>query len=860
MVHKRNLLILNYLILLSLSAYSKSQPRHILYLSSYDSRMSWSGDILRGLEDLLDPEHNNILLHVEYMDTKEFNSEPYLRAFGELLELKYRDTPVSLLLCSDNNAFEFLRANHKRLYPSIPVVFCGINDFKKDMIAEHPEFTGVTEVIPAADTIEFALKMHPDTREVYIINDYLTTGLGWQSEMKNQLSYLENRVKLSYSENLSMEELRRKIASFQKETIILLGAFYSDRDGQSFTYESSGELLSRASEVPFYCLLDFNIRAGSLGGKVLSGYSQGEAMAGIAKRLLDGESPRNIPVIVEGVNSFVFNYPQLERFGISESQLPENSILINRPYSVYEEYKREIGLFLSLFLILIIAVIALVINILRKNQVETTLRELVEASWEGIVIHDRGTVIQCNNMFLSMFGYSSDEIMGKNILSWIFTPESLPEVRKRIETEDIASYGSTGIRKDGTVFPLEIRLRIVQYRGETVRVSVIRDLTEQKKMEERLSQSQKMQAIGTLAGGIAHDFNNILSAVIGYADLGLLSVNADSQLYSYFNQILMAGTRARDLTRQILTFSRQSGKEKISTNLGSLIKETMALMKATLPSTIQINLDLNPDIFVMADSVQLQQVIMNLCTNAGLAMRENGGILKMVLKKVQLDEESFPSGQKLPAGSYARLIVSDTGCGMPEVVRSRIFEPFYTTRKHGEGTGMGLSVVHGIIMDLSGGISVYSSEGEGSVFTIFLPVCYRSPQQEEKPGHIEGGSERILFVDDELYQVNLATDLLGALGYRVVTTVSSRDALEIFRAAPEDFDLLISDLTMPEMTGDDLVRQVHHIRPEMPVLMCSGYSERISREKLEKIGISHVMMKPLRLQELAVSVRDVLGS
>jgi len=844
---------------LPLYAQFDQESVHILFLNSYDSRMSWYREILRGVEETLTPDQNRILLHLEHMDSKEFQSDEYRNGFLDFIEMKYRNTRFSLILCSDNNAFDFLREHHKTLFPGIPIVFCGVNDFEDEMILGHEEITGVAEVFSARETVDVALRLHPETEEIYIINDYLKTGRAWQRGIEEELKDLDPRIRLRYSENLSMEELRGEISSLSDKTIILQGVYYSDRNGRFFTYEKTGEAIASASKVPLYCLTDFNITSGVMGGYVVSGYAHGQKMAEIGIRILGGESPRDIPPVKESFNTLLINYPELERFSIPLKSLPDDCSVINRPFSVYREYFWEIWISLSVFFILLMVVIALIFNVLKKNRAEHALRELTEASWEGIVIHDRGIALQFNNMFLSLFGYTKEEILGQYFINLIFRDEALEKVREQIETNSLDPYEVVGVRKDGTNFPVEVRVRKLDSRGQNRRMAAIRDLTEQKKLEESIAQSQKLQALGTLAGGISHDFNNILSAVLGYANLGQLDVDKESPVYQYFENILSAGKRARDLIGQILSFSRQSKKEKQPVRLHDVIEETLTLIKGSLSSSIKIAKDLDTEICVPGDPTQMQQIIMNLCTNASLAMKEEGGTLEIVLMECHIDQPRL-SGVNLPEGMYAKLIISDTGCGMPEEVQRRIFEPFFTTRKTGEGTGMGLSVVHGIVTEMGGSIQVYSTQNQGTTFNIFLPECTEEyiPQAERQNDTLIGGKERILFVDDELLQLGLAEDILGYLGYSVTVINSSIEALELFKSSPDSFDLLITDVTMPEMTGDVLVEQIHRIKPSLPVLICTGYSERLSRERMDALGVKNFLMKPLLLREMAAKVRTAL--
>ena len=720
--------------------------------------------------------------------------------------------------------------------------------------------TGVAEIFSALETVETALSFHPDTEEIYIINDYLKTGRAWQRAIAGQLDSLQGRVRLRYSENLTMEELRDTVSSLSEKSIVLLGVYYSDREGRFSTYEETGKIISRVCPVPLYCLVKFNLYEGVIGGKLISGQVQGRKMAEIGLRILSGEDPSGIPVVKEGANRYMFNYSGLMRFGISERELPEGSLIVNRPFSLYREYFVQFWLFTGLFSVLIIAVIGLVVNTLAIRNAEQSLKQLAEATWEGIAIHDHGLLINMNGVFLSMFGLSMEDVKDPNLIRYIFPPDSFKIVREKIENEATDTYEVMGKKKDGTLFPLEIRAKMMDYKRKRVRVTALRDLTQQKKIEETLTQSQKMQAIGTLAGGIAHDFNNILSGVLGFADLGLMISEPGSRHREYYNQIQSAGKRARELTRQILSFSRQTSKELQPVVFSNIINETLELLRASLPSTITLRKNLDESVCLLADPVQLQQIIMNLCTNAGLAMKESGGELEIILRKDTLRNPEL-SGLSIQAGEYARLTVSDTGCGMPEDVKKRIFEPFFTTREQGRGTGMGLSVVHGIISSMSGNISVYSDEGQGSSFTILLPLCPRDTAAAENDSEdipITGGNERILFVDDEKQQTELAEKMLGSLGYKVTAVNSGREALALFEKSPESYDLLISDVTMPEMTGDILVEKIREIRSDLPVIVCSGYSERHTGDKLSALGLSRFVMKPLMMKETAEMIRSVL--
>jgi PAS domain S-box-containing protein len=402
--------------------------------------------------------------------------------------------------------------------------------------------------------------------------------------------------------------------------------------------------------------------------------------------------------------------------------------------------------------------------------------------------------------------------------------------------------------------------------GRLVRLQIATDITRIKDLEKeslriqaQLQQAQKMEAIGTLAGGIAHDFNNILSAVIGYTEIVLGDVAESTSQHRNLQEVLKAGNRARDLVNQILMFSRQTDKELKPVQINQIVIETLKLLRASLPTTIKIEPKLRSSSAVLADPTQIHQVMMNLCTNAAHAMREMGGLLKIELSDTDLDRNIIEQHPYLSDGTYIKLRVSDSGHGMEKRIADRIFDPFFTTKGRGEGTGMGLAVVLGIVKSHGGTITVESTVNEGSRFDVFLPVIELQADSEIRPKVImPTGTEQILFVDDEKALVELGLQILERLGYHVTTRTSSVEALELFRAQPDKFDLVITDMTMPNMTGDEFAAKMMEIRADIPVILCTGYSERISQAKAHEIGIKEFVLKPIIMSDMALTVRKVL--
>lgn len=389
-------------------------------------------------------------------------------------------------------------------------------------------------------------------------------------------------------------------------------------------------------------------------------------------------------------------------------------------------------------------------------------------------------------------------------------------------------------------------------------------IMERRRLEVQLQHAQRMEAIGTLAGGIAHDFNNILAAIIGYAELAQFGVAEGSQASLSLNQVLKAANRAKDLIRQILAFSRHDEQERISVAIQLIIAEALTLLRASIPATIEIRTNIDKQTgSVLADPTQIHQLIINLCTNASYAMKDTGGILEVTLNNVTVDEAAAEKIPDLIPGQYVRLSVRDTGHGVPEEFIDKIFDPYFTTKEKGVGTGLGLAVVHGIAKSHKGGISVLSAVGQGTTFEIYLPRIVHTETVEEclqSCGPIPGGNERILFVDDEPDLAAIGKERLEILGYDVVSKTNPADAFKAFKAAPDDFVLVITDQTMPQMTGDVLATELLRIKPGVPIILCTGYSDLISEQKAKAKGIKEFAMKPLAIRDLARTIRRLLDT
>lgn len=475
----------------------------------------------------------------------------------------------------------------------------------------------------------------------------------------------------------------------------------------------------------------------------------------------------------------------------------------------------------------------------------------------------------------SILGYTYDQMAG-GLPRWqsLIHPDDKDHfqevINKIIATKEPAYLSYRVRKKNGDYIHVEDSGRFFSdSKGNIVRmVGFVKDISQRKRMEadkrkleEQLRQSQKMQAIGTLAGGIAHDFNNILAIIIGYAEISLRKYGDGGKLTGNLNHILASANRAKNMVDQILMFSRKSEKILKPLNLGAVVKEAVKFLRSTIPTSIEIGLRIEvEENEVLADQTELHQVVMNLITNAAHAIKDKNGLIDIQLKDISLCSHSAEI-KDLPPGQYFQLSVADDGAGMPEHIRNRVFEPYFTTKNPGKGTGMGLAVVHGIVKSHGGEISVYSEEGKGSIFSVFLPVIPESKHKAGKSGAdmpLLEGTERILFVDDEKDLVESAKEILESLGYKVTTETDSSAALEEFKNNNNTYDLLITDMTMPHLTGLQLIEAIREITPGFPVILCTGFSDVINAENYARHGINRFVMKPLNTRELSVTVRQVL--
>lgn len=846
--------------------------RQILILHSYHKGLTWTDSEDAGMRSVLRTREADIEVHTEYLDSKTISTESHSKKFYELLKLKYAHLAFTVVIASDDDAYNFYLRYHEQLFPGAPVVFCGVNYFKEEQRKEHGNLiTGVVEAFNIPDTLRTALRLHPSAKRVVVINDRTTTGIANKKIIIEQVvPAFRNQASFDFFEDLTMAELLTKVKAVPRDTIILLMTFNKDRAGRVFNYDQSIALIAKAAQAPIYGVWDFYLDKGIVGGMLTSGFDQGKMAAERALRILDGESVANIPVVKESPNRYKFDYAQLKRFGISTAELPPDSMLVNEPVSFYALHKGlvwgTLGGFVGLFTIIVL----LLINIRVRRQGEEALRQS-EKKYRTLVNNvnigvyrntpgPHGRFLQANPALARIFGYESPDELLSIAVSELY---QYPEDRKKY-IEDMQQHGLVKDKvlamkkKDGT--PIWCSVTATAQFDESGNIkymdSVLEDITEQKRLEEQLRQSQKMEAIGNLAGGVAHDFNNILTAITGYGSLLRLRIGEGSPFKSYAEEILAASERATHLTQSLLAFSRKQVIAPKPENLNEIVTRMEKLLVRVIGEDIEFSIELSDrDLIVLADSSQIEQVLMNLATNARDAM-QNGGLLTIKTERVDI---TGPHGYMKP-GEYAVLSVSDTGKGMDEQTKLRIFEPFFTTKEKGKGTGLGLSIVYGIVKQHGGDINVYSEPGKGTTFRIYFKLVDLKVESvvAAPPATPQGGTETILLAEDDAEVRRLMKNILEEYGYTVIAAVDGEDAVIKFMEHKDRINLLLFDVVMPKKNGKEAYEEIRRMKQDVLVLFASGYTADIIHKKgLLEQGLNFVS-KPVTPNLLLAKIREIL--
>jgi len=856
------------------NATSAELRANILYLNSYHHGYSWSDGILEGLRDVLEP-HMGIDFQVEYMDFKKYDLAHVRPLLVDLYARKFRDKRFNLIMVSDNNAFDFILDYGEVLFPGIPVVFCGVNDFDPERIRGRA-ITGVVENYDVGETMELALRLHPNKKRLVVIGDLSRTGLAILNQVRDGVTRFGPRLRFEAWTKYDLDEIRSRVRETPSDTMYFFIPFYQGIGGRFSSAREVLELVHANTDAPIYSSWEFLLGHGLVGGKLISGRKHGQRAAEMALSVLGGTPVADIPVQTRAETRFEFDFAELGRQRISEKDLPSGSIIINQPKAFYELGKEIFWTIMVSFALLLVVLVFLALNIMRRRAAERTMHDqlsfqeiLMDTIPQLVCWKDRQQrYLGANRYFSEFFGIGdiavihgrTDETLfpfqefaawvGARDMEVISTERPMHRVRKRV------------LNAQGESRVLEIRkVPLRDKRGTVVgTLSTAEDMTREANLERQLLQSQKMEAIGTLAGGIAHDFNNILTSIINSIELALMDIAPETPAGKDLERALKAAQRGSGLVKQILTFSRPSQEGFQPTRIQDVLHDALGLLKASLPRNIEIVSNVREDLPpVMADPTQVNQILMNLTTNAFQALRDTGGRMDITLDVAELDSSAAELRNVVP-GCYLRLIVADTGPGIPAEIVDKIFDPFFTTKGKAEGTGLGLAVVLGIIKGHKGSIEAESAPHKRTAFTVYIPIT--DTDEAMRPLLIAGthvGTGHVLFVEDDEDQYETIPRVLESLGYTVTAAHDAREALEAVDGDPEGFDLVITDFDMPGLSGVELARELERRIPGLPVLMVSGREQAVTLAA-GLPNVARIVLKPYDRNTLSEAIREVLDA
>jgi PAS domain S-box-containing protein len=981
--------------------------KKVLILHSYHQGYLWTDMIQEGVSRTLIASFPTADLYVEYMNTKR---QPVDAMSGHLLEMYahlYKHVTFDVIVASDNNALDFLLQHREKLFPGVPVVFCGINNITSYHFTPGSGYTGVSEDLDIVGTINVALSLHPETKNIAVITDTTETGLINRGLAKKAAATFPT-ITFTDLHALTASALQERLKLLESDSIVLALSFFRDPNERTFSARESMEFILAATERPVYTVWDFYMTPGAVGGKLLSGRTQGENAARLAGKILLGEKAGSLSVI-ESPTSYLFDYTALRKFGISEERLPKGAQVTGKPDTIYSRYKRFLRIGAVLFTVQIGIIALLWWNIARRRR-EESARQKVEGELREtnelfsllmryspvyvFIVEVTPTeirTVQASDNFQEIIGISGTDMIGKT-MEEIFPPEFAAKIiaddralvasgevlgieeelngrwfstikfplvqgdktvlagftiditESRQQEESLkaseAKFRSLVENSNDVIFVLDgdgnfvfispawekhfgmpvseavgqnfmpfihpddvtpsaeylaevmtsgkattspiYRVRTVdgswrsfiangcRYRdasGAPLFLGIGRDVSEQLRVEEerinlekQLLHTQKLESLGVLAGGIAHDFNNILMAIIGNADLAMMRLDKESPVTENLHQIEQAAARAADLAKQMLAYSGK-GKFVIEhIDLNGLIEEMINMLEVSISKKAVLRFTLHKPLpLVEADATQMHQIIMNLVINASEAIGDRSGFIDVTTGCMECSRDCLQNvwlDENLAEGRYIYLEISDNGCGMDTDTLTRLFDPFFTTKFTGRGLGM--AAVLGIVRGHKGTIKVYSVPGKGTSFKILLPASDKpaEPISSEVPVTLWHGSGNVLLVDDEESVRSIGAEMLGELGYTVITANDGQEALDIFRQTP-DIAFVILDLTMPHLDGEQCFRELRRLKPDVKVIMSSGFNEQEVTQKFAGKGLAGFIQKPYRFAVLSEAITSI---
>lgn len=844
-----------------------SAPRDpVLILHSYH-RGEWTDRIGDGIQSVLGSRPRTDV-HIEYMDTKKLRTPEYLDQLARIYRMKYAAVPFKVIIVSDDDALNFATRHQRDVFAGAPIVFCGVNAFDEAMLRTNPDVTGVLEEGDFEQTLTVAFQMRPAAQRLLVIHDATSTSDVNLANLHQVLAARFSGIQMVDLGRLTLDELHQRMASADPRDAAFFVAFWTDAAGEVISPDQLAPVF-RSSAVPIFGRSEWMIGKGEAGGKCVSGFKQGSAAGALAQQVLDGTPAGRLPVVRDDMNVFMFDQAELRRHRISASQVPAGSVVANAPERFYRVSKPMLVLLLALVAALVAFLVSAIVFTRRRHHSERMLRLtrfVVEHSSDGVLwLGADGCVREVNATACRQFARSREELIGVGIGTLA------PAWTAAVWSAHWAALHASGALREETPFlgrgrspfPAEVLLEFARFEGLEYACAFVRNITERRRLEERLRQSQRMESVGQLAGGIAHDFNNMLAGILGAAEVLRLDLAPDDSRRPAVDVIVKSAARAADLTSKLLAFSRKGRLVSEPLDIHAMIESALELFSHSVDRLVRMETALRAARRqVIGDPAQLQNAVLNLCINARDAMPQ-GGTLRVTTDDITFDAGTTqPVGLRLRAGSYVCIRVEDTGTGIPDDILPRIFDPFFTTKEVGRGTGLGLAAVQGTVIEHGGAVQVKSAVGHGSVFSIYLPS--QIPDQIPEPAAprsepSDPKTATILVVDDEAVVRTVLEATLSRLGYRVLLAGDGRRGVELYHQHAGRIDLVLLDMIMPEMSGDECFRAIRRMDPAAAVLVVSGYARDKRIDDLEAEGLLGFVRKPFTIDTLQRAVSAALA-
>lgn len=858
----------------SASAFAENSNKSVLYLNSYHDGYQWSDTVLSGIRSKLAEGPYKIDLQIEYMDTKKFNIEEVIEDLLILYKAKFKNEKFDAIIISDDDAFDFILKYRDEFLPDVPLIFCGVNSLKKEELSMG-NITGIVENFDFQNTIDIALKLHPNKNRMVVVGADDTTSIAIRDRIEALVPLYRGRLQVDYWVGFGLDEVQNKVQELPDDTFLFFIPYYQVLGDLFYTAEEVAAAIYEHSSVPIYSSWEFLLGHGVVGGNVISGFKHGRRAAEMMLETLGGQNADLIPVRLEVQGTYEFDFEVMKRLGLSMELLPEQSIIVNAPNPFYEVSREVFWVIIVAVCFLLIIVCFLGFNMMARREGETRIKNqltfqeiLIDTvpqlvSWKDV----NGRYMGGNSSYAEFFGLGEkSNVINENTKAVIsddnYAQWSIDADRQVVEEDiELRRIRKKIIDISGAVYWLEVNK--VPLRNQKNQITGVlttaEDVTREQNLENQLFQSQKMEAIGTLAGGIAHDFNNILTSIINSTELAITDVEKGSLTEKDLTRVLKAAHRGGHVVKQILAFSKSTQEGFVSSNLGAVVTEVLQLIEVSLPSNVLVHSNIDTQLEnIHADPTQIHQVVMNLCTNAFQAIGNKGGKLDITLDKVNINSEESAI-LDVEEGTFVRLVVADNGIGLAPDMVGKIFEPFFSLKEKSQGTGLGLSVVHGIVKSHNGGVRVESTLGVGTTFEIFLPyITRRNVAPIEKSGKRSKRAGRILFVEDNPEQLITTPRILRAFGYTVDPVGDPKEAVAKVLANPELFDLVITDYDMPKLNGVEMLQIINTWAPDLPALIVSGREEALMASQ-DCVAVKKVMIKPYRKNDMNDAIISILS-